>query len=179
MLLLIFVGKVLKINNMTRVNKILKSILILSSSFMLLQFSYAQNGSDKKKQQEADLKTNINNRHFVFVAQSVSPMSGGSRNLTSTYDLTISGDTLTSNLPYFGRAYSAPINPSDGGINFTTNSYKWIEKPRKKGGWEIQLNPKNGGDVRQMALTISPNGSSLLRVISNNRQPISFSGYTR
>jgi hypothetical protein len=138
---------------------------------------YLVTAQPSDKQQE--IENSIKSRHFIFVAQTLSPMSGSMRNLTSVYDLKVSGDTLISSLPYIGRAYSAPINPSEAGFNFTTTHFNLDQKPRKKGGWDIIISPKDAGDVRQMVLTAFPNGSATLRVTSNNRQPISYNGYIK
>jgi hypothetical protein len=80
-------------------------------------------------------------------------------------------------VPYFGRAYTAPMDPTKGGIQFTSTKFEYKETKRKKGGWEILIKPKDTQDVSQMVLTVSETGFASLQVISNNRQPISFSGY--
>jgi hypothetical protein len=49
-------------------------------------------------------------------------------------------------------------------------------KATKKGGWEIVLKPKDVRDVREYFLSVSEKGYANLRVTSNNRQPISYSG---
>jgi hypothetical protein len=96
---------------------------------------------------------------------------------TSEYDLRIAGDSVISYLPYFGRAYSAPLDPSKSGIQFTSTNFKYEQSPRKKGGWNILIEPKDANDVRQLTLLVTESGSASLQVISNNRQSISFNGY--
>ena len=119
----------------------------------------------------------VDSQQYIFHAQTVSPMNGRQRFLTTDYTIKVSKDTIITDLPYFGRAYSAPINPSDGGIQFTSTSFEYKVTPRKKGGWDITIQPKDARDVQQMILTIFDNGKADLRVNSNNRQPISFNGY--
>jgi hypothetical protein len=99
-----------------------------------------------------------------------------SRQSTSEYDLRISGDSLVSYLPYFGRAYSAPAPGERGGFNFTSSKFDYVIVPRKK-GWEINIKPKDVNDVREFALSVSEKGYATLRALSNNRQPISYTGY--
>lgn len=142
--------------------------------FMLV-FAHALKAQEKGK--EASIKSLLNSKNFVFKAQSVSPTGGTLRQLTADYDLIVSPDTIRTFLPYFGRAYSAPINPSDGGINFTSTKFDYRYTERKKGRLEIAILPKDAQDVRQMLLNVSRNGSASLLVLSNNRQPISFNGY--
>jgi hypothetical protein len=130
--------------------------------------------------QELDqIKSIVESRHYVFVAQTAQPMRGGTRQLTSGYELRVAGDTITSYLPYFGRAYVAPFDPSEGGIKFTAVKANYQMKPARNGGWNIQIKPADAGDVRQLTLSISSKGFASLQVISTNRQDISFNGYIK
>jgi Domain of unknown function (DUF4251) len=124
-----------------------------------------------------DFGSKISGKHFVFKAQTVTPTSGRLRQLTSDYDVKVSGDSLIVYLPYFGRAYSAPINSTDVGINFTSVNFDYNASPRKKKGWDLVIKPKDASGVQDLSFTIFDNGSASLRVNSVNRQPISFNGY--
>lgn len=132
---------------------------------------------DKKHEQRAEIGKLIQSKNFVFVAQYALPLGGRSVNLTSLYNVKLSGDTLTSDLPFYGRAFVAPINPSEGGIHFTSTHFEYTINEKKKGGWNVTILPKDTKDVRQMFLSVSENGSSSLQLTSNNRQSISFTGY--
>jgi hypothetical protein len=139
---------------------------------------HAQNSKNNKKQEKtAEIQQLIQSKSFVFVAQNAAPQTGRNINLTSSYDLRLSKDTLIAALPYYGRAYVAPMNPSEGGFNFTSTKFTYTIAERKKGGWDINLQPSDTKDVRQMLLTVSEDGYASLQVTSNNRQPISFTGY--
>ena len=85
-------------------------------------------------------------------------------------------DTLISQLPYFGRAYSAPMDMKGGGIEFTSTDFAYTLEAKKKGRWSISIEPKDEKDVRQMILSVSENGYASLQVLSNNRDPINFNG---
>lgn len=122
-------------------------------------------------------KNLIESKEFVFRAQTALPLSGSSRQLTSEYDLRVSPNSVVSYLPYFGRAYFLPYGSTEGGFNFTSTKFLYSAKPAKKGGWEINIKPSDVQDIREFFLTISENGYGTLQVLSNNRQPISFSGY--
>ena len=123
----------------------------------------------------AIVRQKVEAKRYTFVAQTALPMRGRTVQLTSLYDLRVTSDSVIAGLPYYGRAYSAPINPSDNGINFTSVSFDYQAKYRKK-RWEIKIRPKDNQTVSEMNLTIYSNGKASLQVISNNRQPISFSG---
>jgi hypothetical protein len=135
---------------------------------------YAQKKDDLKKQVIERIMTS---RNYVFKAETVMP-SGAvpNRQLSYGYDLRVSPDTIISYLPYFGRAYTAPMDPTKGGIQFTSVKFDYKETIRKKGGWEIVIKPQDTQDASQLLLTVSETGFASLQVIGNNRQPISFSG---
>jgi hypothetical protein len=118
----------------------------------------------------------IESKHYVFKARTVMPATGGTRQLTSAYDLTVSEDSVVAFLPYFGRAYSATPGQANQGINFTSTDFTYSVKQGKKGGWMIEIKPKDAGDVQQLNLNLSKNGYGTLLVNNQNRQSISFTG---
>lgn len=124
-----------------------------------------------------DIKTMVEAKRYVFVAQNATPLGGRLVQLNGEYDLRIRPDSVIAFLPYFGRAYSAPIDPTKGGIQFTSTQFEYMQTPRRKGGYEIVIKPTDVQDPRQLTLTVSAGGNASLQVISNNRQAISFSGY--
>jgi hypothetical protein len=126
---------------------------------------------------ETTIKNLLDNQRYVFYAESVIPSSGRQRILTSEYTVTILKDSIISDLPYFGRAYAAPIGTADVGIKFTSVDFGYAINPRKKGGWEVNIKPRDGQDVQNMAFTIYGNGKAYLSINSNNRQAISFNGH--
>ena len=133
---------------------------------------------DKEKVKATAIKNAISASDFEFIAEYVSPTGGSTIYLTSRYDMKVAKDSLQTALPYFGRAYAAPVNPSEGGIQFTSTDFDYnVEE--SKSGWNITLIPKDARDVRQMYLSVFENGKATLQVISNNKQAISYSGYIR
>jgi hypothetical protein len=150
--------------------KSLRNIILLSFNVL-----YAQKNNDLKKEA---IEKMISSHNYVFKAQTVLPTGAvPNRQLTSEYDLRVSKDTVISYLPYFGRAYTAPMDPAKGGIQFTSTNFEYKETKRKKGGWDILIKPHDTQDASQLLLNITETGYASLQVIGNNRQPISFSGY--
>jgi len=123
----------------------------------------------------------IDSQRFVFDAQSVSPMRGGYRNLTSAYDVTVSKDSLVSYLPFFGRSYDDNIayGSTTPVLNFTSTRFTYAVSPYKKDGWNIVIKPSDHTDIAQYQFTVFDNGSASLTVDSNSRDAISFNGYIR
>jgi Domain of unknown function (DUF4251) len=131
---------------------------------------------DKKAAKIARIKNMIDSRSYVFQAQSVMPLGGRTRQLTSDYEVEVNKESIVSYLPYFGKAYSAPIDPTKGGIEFTSKDFDYSATAAKKDGWDILIKPKDVQDVQQLSLSVSSEGYASLHVMSTSRQPISFSG---
>lgn len=126
---------------------------------------------------EASIKGLIDAKRFVVQVQSVSPAKGGLRQLTPGYTFTILPDSIISELPYFGRAYQASINPSDAGIKFMSTDFQYEVKDRKKGGWDLKIRPKDNGKAHQFFITITTAGRASMRVSSSDRESISYNGF--
>ncbi|HKH60746.1 MAG TPA: DUF4251 domain-containing protein [Flavitalea sp.] len=150
-------------------------LLLLVSLFSLTVL--AQDSKNNKSEENANVKAMIDAKRYLFKAQSAHPTRGRVVQLNTEYDLKISPDTIQSYLPYYGRAYSAPIGESGGPMDFVSKDFEYSQKDRKKGGWDITIKPKDGKGVREMFLSVFENGSASLRVTSNNREPISYNGF--
>lgn len=132
--------------------------------------------NNKKAEKEAAVKAMIEAQRYVFKPQSANPMRGRTMQLTSEYTVKVNKDTIISDLPYFGRSFTAPIDPTRGGIQFNSTKFDYALTPIKK-GWQVVIRPKDVSDVQQFLFTIFNNGSATLQVTSTNRTPISFNGY--
>ena len=153
----------------------MKAVLKNVLAIICLFFATSLPAQERSRAEAQEL---VLSRRFEFIPQTMMPMSGGTRTLTPDYNLVLSGDSLTSYLPFFGRAYR--INPGDeGGIRFVSTSFDYNLKTKKNKGWEISFRPKDTRDVRQLNLTVFDNGYASLFVNSNNRQGIHYYGYIR
>ncbi|MGJ7032866.1 DUF4251 domain-containing protein [Niabella hirudinis] len=130
----------------------------------------------------------ITTQQYTFVASSVFPTEDSRFNprvlipnasnlyqLTSRYDVRITPDSVIAYLPFFGRSYTAPIDPAKGGIKFTSTKFEY-KKTLRKNNYEIEITPKDNNEVRSLYLTVTPSGFASLRVTNLNRTPISFNG---
>lgn len=132
---------------------------------------------------------------YVFSARSAQPLNasdinnilsrmpgytgGGTINLAgSSYDLVVKKDSIVAYLPYYGRSFSPKIggNPDDSGIKFKSKSFGYILKNRKKGGWQIEIKPKDVKDNYTVNLTVGATGNATMIITSNNQQSITFDG---
>ena len=157
--------------------RFIKGMLLLLFVSLINTMAVAQDSKSDQSEENASVKAMIDAKRYLFKAQSAHPTRGRVVQLNSEYDLKITPDTIRSYLPYYGRAYSAPIGESEGPLDFVSKDFEYNQQDRKKGGWDITIKPKDGKGVREMFLTVFENGTASLRVSSNNREPISFNGH--
>lgn len=137
----------------------------------------------------------ITAQNYVFVANTAIPLNasdinkvmnrmpgyagGGNINLTgSNYDLSVTTDSLVAYLPYFGRSYTPKMGSiNEGGIKFKSKDFSYKITPRKKGGWNISMNPNDVKENYRLNLLVTESGYGTLTVNSNNEQTITFNGY--
>lgn len=165
--------------------KTIRNILAVVALFFTMQ-------TNAQTDKETTIKI-INDQNFIFVATSAMPMAnyevnkvlskmpGGGSGLIQLsggrYELIVHKDSVESYLPYYGRAYTATMNPDDSGIKFKSKKFSYKADKKKKGSWQISMNFKDVKESPSMILSVSENGYATLNVNSNNRQPITFNGY--
>ncbi|MFV0553393.1 MAG: DUF4251 domain-containing protein [Mangrovibacterium sp.] len=157
----------------------MKQLMTLMLVF-LMSFSAVEAQKISKKEREAQAKLQVSelleSGEFVFEARNAQTMKGRQVNLTSNYTFSISGDSVSADLPYFGRAYTAPYG-GEGGIKFNDKAES-INKEynSKKHTYRYEIDVKGERDHFNLILQIGETGFSSLSVNCNNRQPISFTG---
>lgn len=137
----------------------------------------ASQSATEKAQQAQFLSEQIKSFNFEFVATYAYPQNFRPINLSSPYDVKVSPDTVQAYLPYYGRAFSAPMDPSEGGIKFTSTDFKYeIEKGRKAGNWIIKIITADTNRPFELNFNLWDNGIGSLNVQDRDRQSISFQG---
>lgn len=149
-------------------------LVILSVTFIQCSSSKSTTNLEKGTIEEM-----INDHSFIFVAERMNPLRGRSRILTSSYDVRVNNDSLISFLPYFGRAYSAPIDPTNIGTQFTSTNFTYQIKADKNNQWRVILTPKDAPSIQELSFIIFDNGTTSLSVSSTSRDQISFNGYLK
>ncbi len=69
------------------------------------------------------------------------------------------------------------MNPSEGGIHFTSTNFSYDATTGKNNSWNVVIKPKDQSDVQQLSFNIFDNGSADLNVTSTSKDPISFNGH--
>ncbi|WP_207493062.1 DUF4251 domain-containing protein [Aridibaculum aurantiacum] len=148
-------------------------ILSVISTAIFTSCSTASNTSGTSNSEAVNL---VKQRSYIFQAQSITPQGGGLRPLTPEYELTVSKDTIHCFLPYMGRSFTAPMDPRQIGLDFNSTNFEYQETARRNGRIEITIIPKDNREVRQMNLSVSPDGFAMLNVGMLNKQPVAFNG---
>ena len=137
--------------------------------------SCSSSGAVAKSEQTQAIKKQIEDRHYTIDVIRATPMNESSRELTSTYSLTVNRDTIISHLPYFGQAYNIPYGGGQGLI-FKAPITVYSESFDAKGTATISIRTRSEDDDYHYQIQISDNGSTSIHVTPNNRQAISFYG---
>lgn len=151
-------------------------IIMLSVTFGLTACGTARSAAEKEAVAN-EVNQRINDFDFTFKATYAYPTGFRSIYLSPFYDVKVSPDTVKAYLPYYGRAYVAPMDPSEGGIKFTSTDFDYqVEPGRKKGNWQVNIRTRDTGREVFLFFDIWENGTARLQVTDTNRQPISFQG---
>ena len=150
--------------------------LVIIMLIAVVGFSCKTGNSLSKEEVISSMNTKIESSNYTFSPQTALPVGGKSINLNYSYSLKVSKDTISAYLPYFGRAYSAPMSPDDSGIKFTSTNFDYTVSGKNKGMWNVTIRTKDTPRKFNLILRIGDTGYATLTVNENNRQPVSFYG---
>ncbi|MDR2469574.1 MAG: DUF4251 domain-containing protein [Tannerella sp.] len=128
-----------------------------------------------RDEQASAVRQQIESRRYKISVNRMLPGRGASQYLSSSYSLTVKGDTIISYLPFIGQAYSLPYGGGKG-LNFESTITVYAVTFNARGTAQISLQTRSENDVLRYHIEIFDNGTSSIRVTSNNRQSISFYG---
>lgn len=146
----------------------------------------------QSKYAPANIESLLKTNQFTFVAERANPTnldvvnvmnsipgSSSSRmlNLDPGYTIEIKADELNVTLPYFGRMYSANMDPSKNSYRFTTKDFIVDKKEGKKGSTVFTIVANDQQNIRNINMEVFKNGKTYVWIESNDRQSISYDGY--
>lgn len=152
------------------------TLLIIGISMLLTGCGTTQKSLEKAQKAEL-LNEQIAAMDFTFNATYAYPQNYKSVYLSPYYDVKVSPDTVVAYLPFYGRAYTAPMDPTEGGIKFTSTDFDYeIEEGKKAGNWLVTINTKDTKRPFTLFFDLWDNGTARLSVQDRDRQSISFQG---
>lgn len=95
--------------------------------------------------------------------------------LTSDYSVRVSGDTIVSYLPFFGRAYSVPYGGGSG-LNFTGRITSYSQRVSRSGERIITIGVESKEDVYVYTVSLFDDGNASVGVQPHQRSYIYFTG---
>lgn len=150
-------------------------------TFVLSVFIFASCGASQsaaeKEAKAIEIRDAVEAFDFQFNATYAYPTGYRSMYLSPYYDVKVSPDTVEAYLPYYGRAYRAPMDPREGGIKFTSTDFDYQVSPGKRNGnWQAMIKMNDTQREIIFYFDIWENGTARLDVRDMDRQPISFQG---
>jgi hypothetical protein len=118
----------------------------------------------------------IASKHLHIDISSMNTLRYGTRTVSSDYFVELRGDTLCSDLPYFGQAYQAPVGSTSVGLNFEMPILRYSESRPKANKTQLEIDVRTTEDVYHYLIDLYDTGYAYIRVRSMNRDPISFDG---
>ena len=132
--------------------------------------------AEKKLEQQKIISGLMDSREFKFVGRTALPTGMKSVNLSSNPNfMKFSPDLIESQMPFFGRAYSAIGYGGDTGLKFKAKPEKF-DIVRKTKTYEVEAEVRGETDNFKISLSVGFEGNSTLTVISGNRSTISYHG---
>lgn len=153
-------------------------VLMVLAGVLVTSCASTQNSglskAEIKRQKAEDVRQALYDRHFTINVTSAHPTSFPHVNLTSTYSLQVSGDSVISYLPYYGRAYSVPYGGGKA-LNFSAKMSGY-DLSRSKKEYNIKMSIENEEDRYLYYIDVFDNGRASILVTSQNRTDILFYG---
>jgi hypothetical protein len=146
-------------------------------SALFLQACGSARSAAEKEERAAGIRRAVEVPDFIFEATYAYPTGYRSIYLSPYYDVKVSPDTVKAYLPYYGRAYRAPMDPRQGGFHFTSTDFTYQFSPGKReGNWICEVDIHDLDRPVTFRFDIWENGTARLDVSDTDRQLISFQG---
>jgi hypothetical protein len=152
-------------------------LLVLIGSIPVIAQTTDRKAEKEKKriEKEKEISALVESKTFEFRADRAIPTGYKSVNLTTNPNFVkFTPDLIVSEMPFFGRAYSASYG-GDAGLKFEGKPEKYTVEKKKK-SYEIEAKVRTTNDSFTINLSVSFEGSANMTISSNNRTTISYNG---
>jgi len=151
-------------------------LLLIGTLTMMAQTSDRKAEKERKRiEKEKEIAALIEAKTFEFKATRAIPTGYKSMDLTTNPNFVkFAPELIVSDMPFYGRAYSAGYG-GDAGLKFEGKPEVYTVEKKKK-NYEIEAKVKSSNDYFTINLTVSFEGSSTMSISSNNRSSISYNG---
>jgi hypothetical protein len=145
---------------------------------VLLQACGTTDGLTNAERQAAitrQVQEGLDTRHFTIAVDWMKPLGGMARHVTSNYELKVNGDEVDSYLPYVGEAYRLPYGGGKG-LNFKGKIEDYTITYLTSNRSHIEFRVTNDEDTYYFRIDVFNNGKSIIDIIAQERDAISFDG---
>ena len=153
-----------------------RMIVWLLPLLLMMGCATAQERAEQRVRMKKAVAEAVASRHLHIDVSTMSTLRYGAKTLTSNYFLELRGDTLCSDLPYWGQAYQAPVGGPSIGLKFEAPILRYSESRPKANKTLLELDVKTQEDAYHYLIEVYDTGESYIRIRSLNRDPISFDG---
>lgn len=131
--------------------------------------------AEREAQVTRQVQEGLDTRHYTIAVDWMKPLGGMARHVTSNYELKVNGDEVDSYLPYVGEAYRVPYGGGKG-LNFKGKIENYTITYPTSNRSHIEFMVNNGEDVYYFRIDVFNNGKSIIDIIAQERDAISFDG---
>lgn len=145
---------------------------------VLLQACGTTDGLTNAERQTAitrQVQEGLDTRHYTIAVDWMKPLGGMARHVTSNYELKVNGDEVDSYLPYVGEAYRLPYGGGKG-LNFKGKIEDYTITYLTSNRSHIEFRVTNDEDTYYFRIDVFNNGKSIIDIIAQERDAISFDG---
>lgn len=132
---------------------------------------------EQKLEKQKEIAALVDSKEFKFIGITAYPQGTRSIDLTTNSNfLKFEKDSIDSEMPFFGRAYSGvAYMGGNGGMHFKgkIENYSLIKDKKK---YLIRAKISEKADTYDLLLTVFLEGNASLSINSFNKSPISYSG---
>ncbi len=161
----------------------MKRLVILSLVMVFLApgSMTAQTRKEEKAARKAAVEQHVcdlvDSGTFSISFDRANPARGMSRILSPEYEMKFEDNRVTAYLPYFGRAHTAPMDPTKLAIELTDQEVDVKAKKDPKKGYSLTFSTKTQTNENiTFYLKITYSGMATLSINSSTREPISYLG---
>ncbi len=153
-------------------------LILFATLTVLLTACGTGNGltkAEREAQVTRQVQEGLDTRHYTIAVDWMKPLGGMARHVTSNYELKVNGDEVDSYLPYVGEAYRVPYGGGKG-LNFKGKIENYTITYPTSNRSHIEFMVNNGEDVYYFRIDVFNNGKSIIDIIAQERDAISFDG---
>jgi hypothetical protein len=160
----------------TRIFFMILILSVVSATVFSQEKTRKELKAEKKLENQKRTEAMVNGKEFVFVPRTALPSGMKSVNISQNNNFVkFLPDLIESDLPFFGRGYSASGYTNDTGLKFKGKPETFIVEKKSK-TFQVEATVKGENDSYKLFLSIGLEGNASLSVTSNNRSTMSFDG---